>query len=402
MLKRIASIGLLLLLVAPLPARALDVYGNGSSGQFGQNAGQQPLGDVIFNMDSAQNPVTAAKGIDLLLPSTQWALWDKNVVTATVTGNATGLAKMSSPVALTYSTDLKTLHIPVRSDWAVGDQITISGLQVRIYDRASGPQPLNIDLNGDGMADYTSRVIIRIDSTNPQTDRTPPYPATNFKAAVLQNPWQVVLTWVAPLDYDWIGSDLERKVGDKPVESLFSGGGDVTFTDMAVHEGDSITYSLYSVDRRGNRSEAVTVSVQPSTGGDSSPPTAVQNDMGAAEHDLLTRLFTSFRVRYLIKCLPAGHAVSSATASAGPSAGDSACLWSKIDLVYAQTRLNRSDVPLSLNADDRRFMTLRLPLGQSRYAAQCPATAGPSASTPPAYCGSLNEALGRAQYLLNP
>ena len=377
----------ILLLAWPFTANALDVYG--TARRYGYNHGSQPLGDVTFVMDNSQNLLKAQYGVGLLLSPTQWTMWEREVKTLQISGNAVTRGKIAAEVLLTYSNDLKIARWPILADFAVGDEMIISGLYVRVYNRASGPQPLTVDVTGDNIKDYDSLMTIKIDETDVRTDSTPTYPPEKPEAAIDTNPLGVDLKWVTPLDYDFNVFEIEKSVGGV-VTLIAAGLGAPRYTDTTVTLGENVTYSIYAKDKRGNRSVPATVSIVVTTAPAEQPPADSPTisaplvgvpDNAEDETTLLNRLFSYYKVRYQIKCRNA----------------DSACLWAKIDLIYAQNRLNRTDVSISLSERERYLISLRLPFSQDRYQNFCV-----SAVNPAPYCTNLKRAIDRANNLLNP
>ncbi|PIZ71745.1 hypothetical protein COY07_04380 [Candidatus Peregrinibacteria bacterium CG_4_10_14_0_2_um_filter_43_11] len=382
------------LLVAPLSvAHALGTAG--LNNHFPINAGIQEINPLTIIMNESSDSITLKQGINLILSDVQYILWEKDNEDIQITGSAVDNGKILAKPAVTYSTNLKSLHLPIEADWVVGDEITISGLKVRIYDRASGNHIVGIDLNGDNLKDFDSTMAIRIDEDSPRSDLTPPYPPQNVVATVLENPFRVQLTWVTPPDYDFRTFGLQKtfvSTGEKVF--LFDSSEKTEYIDTQVKFGDEIRYDVYARDRRNESSVAITVHVVAPSSNPETPP--VENPVDPStvtpeapvvetspetEVDLLTRLFTYYRVRYQIKC--------------SKNADDSACLWAKINVLYAQEKLSRSDIATSLSARDLKLMGIRTPFSQKRYQENCI-----EAQQAAPYCASLKRALDRANYFL--
>lgn len=406
---------LVVLMATALPVtgvRALEI--SGSNDRFAIHQGSQPLSDIVITLNDASLPVTAEHGINLFIQKLQWALWEEQVVTLTATGSAVEHGKMAAQVPVTYSADYKMLHIPVLANWAVGESATLSGLKVRVYFEASGNQPLEADVTGDLVPDLLTTATIFIDSVTSQSDRTPPSPARNVTGKVLQTPWEVELTWSSPADYDFAAFSVSRTrtragrvMEDWIVDRLVTAG----YTDTDVQEGDTVEYKIYSEDRYRNQAEPVivTVTVGEATPSVTPPPVSpppttpapadsatpdsaatapVTPALATDEIGLLTRLFNYYKTRYQTSCRPGGRLAA---------ANDSVCLWAKIDLLYAQKKLDRPALDFSLSERDLYLLRSRVPFSANRFKTRC---ADPQNQAP--FCKALGRALKRADTFLAP
>lgn len=81
----------------------------------------------------------------------------------------------------------------------------------------------------------------------------------------------------------------------------------------------------------------------------------------------------------------------------GATLGDSACLWARIDLIYAQEQAEEVRVPeLSLSARDLALMQLRRQWPKKRYEMNCV-----NVNEPAGYCFILAQALEKLHYFLD-
>ena len=139
---------LVVLLFSTRTAYALYYFGGNSDGYAVVSSASQPsivsaatqtftFGDgstamsavTITNYPTATGGyISAANGIRVVIPSDMPCVWDTSYTTATITGGASG--KVSTTVSYPNS---KTLLITVSSDFAAGDTITVSGLQLKTF-----------------------------------------------------------------------------------------------------------------------------------------------------------------------------------------------------------------------------------------------------------------------------
>jgi uncharacterized repeat protein (TIGR01451 family) len=141
---------------ATLLLAGLGVAGLASpvAGQTLQSAANQNFGvgwpataiSAITVKDAATPVITAANDIRIRIPATLFMSWNTALTTATITGGAAG--KVSTTV--TYEDGGKTLVLNVTSNFAGGDQITVSGLQYTAFTWPSGPDRLQLVLSGSG------------------------------------------------------------------------------------------------------------------------------------------------------------------------------------------------------------------------------------------------------------
>ncbi len=95
--------------------------------------------------DNATSPtITAANDIRIRIPSGFNMTWNTAITTATITGSAAG--KVSTTVS--YENSGQILVLNVTSNFAVGDQITVSGLQYNNFTAVSAANNLQLVVSG--------------------------------------------------------------------------------------------------------------------------------------------------------------------------------------------------------------------------------------------------------------
>ena len=375
------------------------------------NALSQNQTETIFPINitaSADAEITAEHGINLILNAEKQILWD-DVATISATGTAVTAEKISASITPEYKNNYKIVHIPVLADFASGESVKITGLAMRAYNRSFDNLFMGMDLNGDNVADATDVNSYKVTSDT-ATDHTPPYAPSDFKATVASNLGSVSLSWGIPADYDLVNFTLERIVNGGVTQTLFSTLFTSAYTDNDVHEGDSIVYTVYARDQRnlGEKAEVTVVVGVPEeeevapepveepveevveeepAEEEVSPEGGTSSDVSSAEIANLNKYFNYYKLRYNIKCHPAGRTVPS---------NDSACLWARIDMVYAQEVLDKSTVDVSLSAHDLELMAKRRRFPEERYQTYCE-----EASVAAPYCSALGKALDRIGYFLD-
>ena len=354
---------------------------------------------------TSDGDITAEHGIRILLASNQQILWD-DTQPGFITGTAKDNGKVDLNVKLEFSEDYKSVFIPVKENWAATDWLNIIGLYVRAYDEKFEPQKLGMDLNGDGVADVTDINDYRVGS-NAKSDVVAPYPVQNVEYTVNAD-GSVTFTWNQPPDYDYDGTAVNRdrvKNGQHQLSLVYNDYA-TTFTDSDLSGVTSATYDFYSKDLNGNQGAPVEVVVdftapEPVTEPVAEPeepvaePVEEPADEPAAEPvasedevSELSRLLNYYNVRYSIKCMPSGVAVAS---------NNSACLWARIDLIYAQELTGEDKVPgLALSDRDLELMATRRQWPEKRYEDNCVAV-----NESAAYCPALGKALDRISYFLD-
>ena len=96
--------------------------------------------------DAATAVITATKDIRLRIPAGVNMTWNTSLTTATIGGAAA--SKVSTTV--TYENAGKTLVLNVTSDFAAGDQITVSGLEFNNFTVVSAASALQLVVSGSG------------------------------------------------------------------------------------------------------------------------------------------------------------------------------------------------------------------------------------------------------------
>lgn len=340
---------------------------------------------------TSDGDIKAEHGINLVLdPDPEfWLLWDER--TPTVTGTAITNGKVNLNVKLEYSDNKKVIHIPVMEDWAAGDYLTIDGLALRAYLRSIPHRPIGMDLTGDLIPDIYDINFFEV-TDDRQTDKTPPYPVQNASYTLNSN-GSVTLNWTHPPDFDIDSVAIDRNIhknGSDNLVNIFNGF-QLTYTDpaSALVGAETVTYHIMARDASGNLGEPVdfTISFGSTSGEDGTGGTGSGGTVPETEADQLARLFSYYKVRYSIKCMPSGVAAS---------ANDASCLWARIDLVYAQEKLDRSDVDTSLTDWDISLMAKRLQFTEARYQTNCT-----DAAAPESYCSALGKAIARVHYFVD-
>jgi hypothetical protein len=337
----------------------------------------------------------------VMLDPFEEVLWDDDGLT--LSGTAVDNGRVMADVDYYYTDDYKSLIVPVKEDFKAGESLKIEGLMMRTYDHSFGNRYYWLDVDGDGDADVqgTNTYEVRDRDTS---DTTPPYPVTNTGYEVNED-GSVLLIWNNPPDYDLDGVRIERQIVDEPLK-FFTISFSEDFTDDSIPDGtEDITYFLSSYDIHGNYSDSVeliinlTSAEQETPGGDETPPETpeeptepsepVQEPEAPADQselDELSRLLNYYKVRYAIKCMPGGEPVAQ---------NDYACLWARIDLVYAQEMLDE-EPDAEITDYDKNLMEKRRVYSSARYQENCV-----EAQDPLFYCPALGKALDRVSYFVD-
>ncbi|MBU0577428.1 hypothetical protein KJ742_06845 [Patescibacteria group bacterium] len=348
----------------------------------------------------AEGEITAEYGINILIDVDKYILW--NVVDfITASGTAVSEGRVDAEIIPEYLEGYKVLHIPVNSDFAEGEFVTLNGLQLRTYDREISSRFLGLDIDGDFTADVIDINSYKV-NTSIRTDNIPPYPIENVEYVINGNLTEIEITWDNPPDYDvtsnYIYRTVTRNGSTGLLETLYENMLMESVTDEDVQEGDEIFYEIYVKDSR-NLSEAYELNVtieepivdgeEVSGPGQSPAPSEEESaeEPLSDEFEALNSLYNYYKVRYSIKCMPSGVPAS---------ANDSACLWARIDVLYAQEMLDYDDVDASLSDWDLELMAKRLKYPEARYEDNCEV-----ADEPASYCSALGKALERVHYFID-
>ncbi len=388
MKKTLLSFGFLLLLA---PATRAATLNSGTYNKLHFNEAKQIQPIEITTQANAE--ITAANGISIFLDQERHILWDA-VETVTLEGPAVTEGYVEATVTPEYRNGYKIVHIPVKKDWPGGATATLTGLRLRAYSYLVGQNYyFGYDLTGDGVADVQDINSYFVTNDDIRADQTPPYLPANVSYQVAPQKNSVTLKWQNPPDYDLVGitviKKLKRGGNDQPEVTIASDSFAEQTTDADVQADDVITYELFSRDTR-NQSDRVVVTVnvnEPEPTPEPVQPATKPAPAPTAEVTELSARYGSFKLRYQIKCTPSGVAVPF---------GNSECLWAKIDLAYAQAKLDRADLAVVLSSNEKRIIGLRLPFAQRRYQQECVAT-----PTPAKNCTALGQALERANYFLS-
>lgn len=385
-MKKILSTFILLILLAPITQAATLFSQNTNS--FYKNETKQ-LWPLTITAEAA-GEITAQHGINLLFENpTIQLLWDA-VPVLSASGTAVQGGRIAAEPTVEYLNEYRVVHIPVLADFAAGESVTLAGLRIRAYRYSFGSQFIRLDTNGDLVADAQDVNKLEVYDQS-LTDHTPPYAPTSFTATLADDLKSVSLSWKNSPDWDLIGAVLDRKRvrnGFTQDINILNNSILTSYVDTDLQVGDVVTYKLYSTDN-ANFSESLTKIIEVRSFAVEPPPvvnppvpptTPAQTD----ELDQLSFLFNYYKVRQAIKC------------RVGVPASDSACLWSKIDVIYAQTLLGRSDVQISLSARDLYLMGLRIVWPEKRYQTECVEAVVKDNS-----CPALEKSIKRVHYFID-
>ena len=358
---------------------------------------RQEMAPIMITSTSDAD-ITTEHGIRLMLATTDDAhiLWD-DTQPGFVSGTAKDNGKIDLNVQVEFSEDYKFVFIPVKEDFVAGEWLNIIGLYVRAYNAKFEPKKLGMDLNGDMVADVEDINTYRV-GNNVKTDLVEPYTVRDLTYEKNAD-GSVTFQWTLPLDYDYDGTAIDRervKNGFTQLALVYDEYAS-TFTDTDLEGVTSATYFFYAHDWNGNRSEPVEVFIDFTAGQEESveepeeePVTEPVEEPVADEDEVdeLSRLLNYYNVRYSIKCMPSGVVVAE---------NNSACLWARIDLIYAQDLTGEEKVPgLALSARDLELMATRRRWPEQRHEDNCVAVAEPAG-----YCPALGKALNRISYFLD-
>jgi uncharacterized repeat protein (TIGR01451 family) len=101
---------------------------------------------ITVTDDGTAATITAANDLRIRIPAALNMVWNTSITTATIGGG--GAARVSTTVS--YEDAGKTLVLNVTSDFAAGDQITVSGLQFTSFTAASAATALQLVISGAG------------------------------------------------------------------------------------------------------------------------------------------------------------------------------------------------------------------------------------------------------------
>lgn len=350
------------------------------------------LAPVIITSTS-DDDITAEHGINIVLPEDEWVLW--NDTDLVITGVAKDNGKVNLNVTPQYASDYKSLYLPVMENFDAGDWLSIEGLQLRAYDDRVPEQALGLDLDGDLVPEISDINIFEV-KNDERNDIVTPYPVTNVEYVIEAN-GDVTFSWNLPPDYDLDKVIVDRnriKNGFSQVATVFYNF-DTGFVDSDLDGVTMATYSITTRDVAGNQGSPVTVVIdftaeEPVSEPEEEPVSEPEEEPAASETEVeeLSRLLNYYNVRYSIKCMPSGVAVPD---------NDSACLWARIDLIYAQEMTGEEKVEgLALSERDLELMASRRRWPEMRYEDNCVA-----AQEPASYCSALGKALDRISYFLD-
>ena len=119
---------------------------------------------LTITEDGATPTITDANDLRIRIPAGFNMTFDPTVLAVTLGGSAS--AKVSATL-LAYEDGNQTAVLEVTTDFAVADQITVSGLTFSSFSAPSASDNLELEVGNDGV----------VSSTAPQTPRTSPLPS---------------------------------------------------------------------------------------------------------------------------------------------------------------------------------------------------------------------------------
>lgn len=358
--------------------------------EFSQSANDTPFWRLTI-IAKEFDVINIAHGITITLPEGEPIQWDGAKTGAVkLSGSAAGKIKDPMP---TISENMYQLHLNVKENFGPGDELNIEGLYPRTYKRSMSSRSLGLDVTGDGVPELHNMHSFSIKSVA-RTDFLAPSDPMDFNPVYEPAKNRVNITWKNPRDFDFwqVVVTRERMVsGKKQKLDIYSGPED-HFIDTSLINGD-VTYYIYAVDEAGNNSGLVKKVIHIGEADEPTPPEPVDEPVvdlpkpkvSTAEKAELNRLLNYYYIRYQIKCL---------AATADPTS--SLCLWSKIDLIYAQNAVGTIKANVYLTENDIRLMRLRVRWPEDRYRTKCE-----EADVPDKTCPALEDSLKRTHYFID-
>ncbi|MBN2306524.1 hypothetical protein JXD20_00910 [Candidatus Peregrinibacteria bacterium] len=351
----------------------------------------------ILITSTSDGDITAEHGIRIMLAPDEKILWDDTQ--PAITGTAKNNGKVDLNVRVEFSDDYKSVFIPVKEDFEATEWLNLVKLYVRAYDERFDPEKLGMDLNGDMAADVLDINQYSV-GRDVRTDGVKPYPVRNLTHEI-NDDGSVTFNWDKPVDYDYEKTVIDRdriKNGFSQLATVYKDYA-TTFTDDDLDGVTSATYFIIAKDQAGNGSKPVEVFIdftvpteepaeEPAEPEEPAEEPTEPVDVSEDEVAEMTRLLNYYKVRYQIKCMPSGVAVPE---------NNSACLWARIDLIYASDVSGTPRLPgLTLTDRDLELMASRRQWPEMRYEDNCI-----SAAEPANYCPALGKALDRISYFLD-
>jgi len=212
---------------------------------------------TIMIIDNAVTPtITGGKGGDnirIRIPSDFNMTWDTGITTVTIGGGAA--AKMDTKLKK-YEDGGKTLVLSVKTSFAAGDYITVSGARFANFTEESAVDNLEMCVDNDGVGEATDDKTIEIVTITTAVNLIS-FTATGQGASVR-------VAWETAQEIDNMGFYLYRarspggpfiRLTDKLIPGLFSSvkGKTYTYTDTDVDRGTLYYYRLEAVDVHGKK-----------------------------------------------------------------------------------------------------------------------------------------------------
>jgi len=376
-------------------AYAATVGPNGTT-SLPQYSSNEYLSDLEIEADS-DGEITAEHGIHILFEPTYHVRWDKDIVTLSASGTAVDNGKVDATIVPEYFHDLGAVYIPIRSDLSAGEAFTLSGLRLRTYEKNIGTKVFDVDITGDKVSDFEAQYSYYVNESYGIKNFVGPYAPTDVDYSIVDG--KAVLTWTNSIDWDLAETRIEKYTGSDDVYTVVSLNYGLvnsqnvsTFTDNYYNSDIDTKYVLAPIDDRNAVGDTVELILLSGLSPEPEPEVPVEEPEDEPEDvetevEELERLMNYYNIRFSIKCMPSGVAVAE---------NDSACLWARIDLIYAQVLTDSYLRDIALSDRDLELMATRRKWPELRYQDNCV-----DADEPASYCTSLGKALDRISYFLD-
>lgn len=228
---------------------ALPIISSADDQVFKVNESSQQLRDITITEDPSTSYITAGT-IELTIPSSLEIIFDSERTGdyLVLSGTAVDNGKIAAHPAITYENSDKTIIFPVDADFALGEEVVISGIQVEGFHRSPGSADyLIMTLNGD-TTEYQNTKSINIE-TSGYTDSYEPDLPTNIQIGDHAN--GVQLTWNDPTDLDLTAIQILRGKNGAPISGTpyaEIGPGLEEYIDNNVSEGETVKYIFRTTD----------------------------------------------------------------------------------------------------------------------------------------------------------
>ena len=119
---------------------------SGSNQTFTVNDPTTPANLIQITDSPSSASILAGNTLQVVIPAGLNFVWDTSVTTPTV--NGTARTKVTTPFS--YSVDAKTLKIPVNTNFATSDTLTLNGLNFMTFSASSLPAGLEVTVTATG------------------------------------------------------------------------------------------------------------------------------------------------------------------------------------------------------------------------------------------------------------